>query len=209
MYSDDDFIQLSAVQHYMYCPRQCALIHLEMVWEENRATTEGRLLHEAVDAGKVEVRGDLKQAAGLLLCSRILGVSGKADMTEFHREGGVWRPFPVEYKRGRGGSVRADSVQVCLQALCLEEMLGMPVLEGAIFYGKVRRRKEVEFSAALREHTIATVRAVHDLLTQDLLPSPANDSRCRQCSLVEQCRPGEAAVPGRATRYLESLRNMS
>ncbi|MDR2800480.1 MAG: CRISPR-associated protein Cas4 [Desulfovibrio sp.] len=209
MYSDDDFIQLSAVQHYMYCPRQCALIHLEMVWEENRATVEGRLLHETVDAGKVEVRGDLKQAAGLLLCSRVLGVSGKADMTEFHREDGIWRPFPVEYKRGLGRSMRADSVQLCLQALCLEEMLGMPVREGAIFYGKVRRRKKVEFSTALREQTIATVRAVHDLLRQDLLPSPANDPRCHQCSLVKQCRPGEAAAPGRAVSYLESLRKMS
>jgi CRISPR-associated exonuclease Cas4 len=206
VYGEDDFIQLSAVQHYAFCPRQCALIHREMIWADNRATAEGRLLHEKADSGSVETRGDLKQAAGVLLRSRALGVSGKADMVEFHREGKTWKPFPVEYKRGRGSSLREDSVQLCLQALCLEEMLGVRIPAGALFYGKVRRRKEVPFSEELRERTISVVKAVHELLGRERLPPPVNDGRCPQCSLYEQCLPGETAAPARAGRYLEALR---
>ncbi|MDR2056083.1 MAG: CRISPR-associated protein Cas4 [Desulfovibrio sp.] len=205
MYPEDDFIQLSALQHYAYCPRQCALIHMEMAWAENQATAEGRLLHERADSGKVEVRGDLKIVAGLLLRSTVLGVSGKADVVEFHREGSVWRSFPVEYKRGRSKSSDVDRVQLCAQAMCLEEMLGRDVRDGALFYGQSRRREQVFFSGELRENTARVARSAHDLLSQKRLPAPANDARCPGCSLLEQCRPKDAA--GRsAFRYLESLR---
>jgi CRISPR-associated exonuclease Cas4 len=206
MYADDDFIQLSSVQHYAFCPRQCALIHREMVWSENQATAEGRLLHEKADSGDVEKRGDLKLATGVLLRSQTLGVSGKADMVELHREGRIWKPYPVEYKRGNGSSVREDGIQLCLQAMCLEEMLNIHIPEGALFYGKVRRRKQVVFSEDLRIHTENTVQAVHNLLERDHLPAPANDGRCTQCSLHEQCCPEEVAAPARAARYLEALR---
>ncbi|MDR2668375.1 MAG: CRISPR-associated protein Cas4 [Desulfovibrio sp.] len=206
MYDDDDFIQLSAVQHYAFCPRQCALIHREMVWSENQATAEGRLLHEKADSGEVEKRGDLKLATGVLLRSATLGVSGKADMVELHREDRTWKPYPVEYKRGNGASVREDSIQLCLQAICLEEMLNIHIPEGALFYGKVRRRKQVVFSEDLRRQTENIVLKVHELLKQDNLPAPLNDRRCTQCSLYEQCRPEEVAVPARSVRYLEALR---
>ncbi|MDR2124316.1 MAG: CRISPR-associated protein Cas4 [Desulfovibrio sp.] len=208
MYADDDFIQLSAVQHYAFCPRQCALIHREMVWSENQATAEGRILHEKADSGGVEKRGDLKQATGVLLRSQVLGVSGKADMVEFHREGKTWKPYPVEYKRGNGSSVREDSIQLCLQAICLEEMLNIHIPEGSLFYGKIRRRKQIVFSEDLRLQTKNVVLAVHELLGKDSLPMPLNDGRCPQCSLYEQCRPEEVAVPARAVRYLEALRRM-
>jgi CRISPR-associated exonuclease Cas4 len=208
MYADDDFIQLSAVQHYAFCPRQCALIHLEMVWAENQATAEGRLLHEKADSGEMEKRGDLKQATGVLLRSQALGVSGKADMVELHCEGKTWKPYPVEYKRGNGASLREDSIQLCLQAICLEEMLNIHISEGALFYGKVRRRKQVVFSEELRLQTKNIVLAVHELMEQDRLPAPLKDGRCTNCSLYEQCRPEEVAVPSRTVRYLEALRRV-
>ncbi len=209
MCTNEEWIPISALNHFLYCKRRCALVHLERVWEENRFTTEGRLLHEKVDSGKVEVRGDLKQATGILLHSQSLGVNGKADLVEFHRKGTTWHPFPVEYKRGKGASQEGDSVQLCLQALCLEEMLNISIPEGALFYGKMRRRKQVVFSPELRSHTKAMVTAVHELLRQDRLPPPVNDKRCVHCSLMEQCRPQESANPVQAARYLEGLREKS
>ncbi|MDR3357973.1 MAG: CRISPR-associated protein Cas4 [Desulfovibrio sp.] len=162
-------------------------------------------MHERADSGRVEVRGDLKIVAGLLLRSAVLGVSGRADVVEFHREGEVWRPFPVEYKRGRSKASDEDRVQLCAQAICLEEMLQRDVREGALFYGRSRRREQVFFTRELRENTARLACAVHDMLSQKRLPAPANDARCPGCSLLEQCRPGDAA--GRsAFRYLESLR---
>lgn len=133
MYSAADLMPISALQHYLFCPRQCALIHLEQIWAENLYTAEGRLLHEKADSGKTEVRGDVKSVTGLLVRSLELGVTGKADVVEFHRREGIWHPFPVEYKRGRPKSHDADKIQLCAQALCLEEMLGLPVPEGALF----------------------------------------------------------------------------
>jgi CRISPR-associated exonuclease Cas4 len=205
MYPEDDFIQLSALQHYAYCPRRCALIHMEMAWAENQATAEGRIMHERVDSGKTETRGDLKIVAGLLLRSTALGLSGKADIVEFHRNDDTWRPFPVEYKRGRSKSSDEAQVQLCAQAICLEEMLCLDVMEGALFYGKSRRREQVFFSRELREKTTRLARATHDMLAQKRLPPPCDDTRCPACSLLEHCMPRETA--GRsALRYLETLR---
>lgn len=204
-YGPDDYFQLSALQHYVYCRRQCALIHLDRIWEENLHTAEGRLLHEKADSGKSEKRGDLKTVSGLLLHSKRHGVSGKADVVEFHREGRVWRPYPVEYKRGRPKKHDGDIVQLCMQALCLEEMLGLEVPEGALFYGKTRRRLRVFFTPETREKTIAVAREVHALLADGELPEPANDDRCTHCSLSEACMPGAIADRSRAARYLDSL----
>jgi CRISPR-associated exonuclease Cas4 len=204
VYAESDFIQLSAVQHYAYCPRQCALIHMDMLWAENQATAEGRLLHAKADSGRTERRGDLKTVTGLLLKSASLGLSGKADVVEFHREDGIWRPFPVEYKRGRSKHSPEDRIQLCLQALCLEEMLRLDVPQGALFYGQSRRREDVFFSLELREESVQMARAAHDLLAQAVLPPPVNDARCPGCSLRAQCLPERSGQS--AGRYLEALR---
>jgi CRISPR-associated exonuclease Cas4 len=206
MHPEADLIPLSALQHYVFCPRQCALIHVERVWEENLCTAEGRLLHDKADSGKVEVRGDVKTVTGLPLRSLALGLAGKADVVEFHRRAGFWHPFPVEYKRGKPKAHNADAVQVCAQGLCLEEMLGVPVPEGALYYGKTRRRHTVFLDTSLRETTTAIAQAVHALLQSGHTPPPAADERCVGCSLAEQCLPGPLARQGAAGRYLESLR---
>ena len=194
---------LSALQHLAYCPRQCALIHLEQAWAENLWTAEGRVLHERVDEIGSETRGDLRIARGLTLASRRLGLSGRADVVEFRRRrDGVWQPFPVEYKRGRPKSHDADRVQLCAQALCLEEMLGVAVPEGALFYGQPRQREAVDFDQSLRERTEALAADLTRLLAEGRIPPPADDERCARCSLAEICGAG---VPRRsARRWLEA-----
>lgn len=205
MYREEDFFPLSAIQHYAYCPRQCALIHLEMAWSENRFTAEGRVLHDRAHSVRSETRGDVKTVAGLQLRSRFHGVSGTADVVEFHRRDGIWQPFPVEYKRGRPKTHDWDRVQLCMQAFCLEEMLSVAVPCGALFYGKTRRRENVAFSQALREETALLAQEIHALLGRTALPPPANDDRCPGCSLQDICLPGlRASRP--ASAYLESLR---
>lgn len=201
---DDDLLPLSALQHLAFCPRRCALIHGEQVWAENRFTAEGRILHDRVDSGECETRGDLRIARGVRLLSRRLGLSGIADVVEFHREASpegaaVWQPYPVEYKRGKGQTQDADSIQLCAQALCLEEMLGIEVPEGALFYGKPRRRKAVTFTPDLRQQVTDLAARLHALLHETGLPPPLlGDARCDACSLVEICRPGLAERSARA-----------
>jgi CRISPR-associated exonuclease Cas4 len=207
MYGEDSFIPISSLQHYLYCPRQCALIHLDQIWTENAFTAEGRLLHERADSGRTERRGDVKTTTGLLLRSREFGLSGKADVVEFHCRDGAWQPYPVEYKRGRPKTHAADKVQLCAQAVCLEEMLGLPIPEGALFYGKTRRRQVVPFDDALREEVRRVALAVHELLRRGATPPPAADERCAACSLVEECLPG-AFGRHSASLYLESLREV-
>ncbi len=205
MYPEADLIPISALQHYLYCPRQCALIHLEQVWEENIYTAEGRILHEKADSGKTETRGDIKTVASLPLRSLSLGLTGKADMVEFHREGALWRPFPVEYKHGTPKAQAADKIQLCAQGLCLEEMLGLPVPEGALFYGKIRRRLAVALDAQLRAATAEAAADVHKLMREGITPPPAADERCAGCSLAEQCLPRHLARKGAASLYLQAL----
>ena len=145
MYDEADYIMLSALQHYLYCPRQCALIHLEQVWAENRFTAEGRVLHERADSEEKARQGRVRTVRTLPIASARLGLSGQADVVEFHADGSV---YPVEYKRGRPKANRCDEVQLCAQALCLEEMLRLRIESGALFYGEKRRRKAVAFDAA-------------------------------------------------------------
>jgi len=212
-----DPIPLSALQHLLYCERQCALIHVERAWVENRFTAEGRLLHERSDAGGTEVRGDVRIARGLGLRSERLGLVGRADVVEFHRVAdddsagvelpgveGRWRPVPVEYKRGRAKKGSEDRVQLCAQALCLEEMLGAEIPEGALFYGKTRRRKDVTFDRALREETERAAQRVHELVESTQVPPPVADERCERCSLLDVCLPFAPERSGRA--YLETAR---
>lgn len=205
MYQETDCFQLSALQHYLFCPRQCGLIHLEQIWAENRYTAEGQLLHSRVDTERVETRGDRRIVSCLLIRSLRLGISGKADIVEFYKRDGVWVPFPVEYKRGRPKANDSDRVQLCAQAMCLEEMLDVEVPCGALFYGKRRRRQEVAFDRALRISTEDTAGAIHDMLTKGVTPSAKRTKKCEACSLRETCMPEKTGASHSASRYLSSV----
>lgn len=198
MYHDDEYIMLSAIQHYLFCRRQCALIHLEQTWDDNRLTMLGNILHEHVHEAGREKRGDVITVRGLALMSARLGLSGQADAVEFHRgatgcalprESGRWQPFPVEFKRGKPKKDLSDSVQLCAQAICLEEMLGCAIPEGAFFYGEERRRLPIAFDAALRAETERCVIATHDLLQSGQTPPPTPEKKCKNCSLYDHCLP--------------------
>ncbi len=217
MVMDDDVtVMLSALQHYMFCPRQCALIHIEGVWSENYLTASGRTIHERVDRRGGETRGDLHQATALRLVSKRLGLTGVADMVEFHRAekagdekgvvvavalpglSGLWSPSPVEYKRGAPKSHRADEVQLCAQALCLEEMLGVAVPSGALFYGETRRRMDVVFDAELRDLTERIAKETRELMILGITPKATQEKRCKACSLIDVCRPDK--MSGKSVR---------
>jgi len=181
-----DPIPLSALQHWLYCPRQYALIHLEQIWAENQYTAEGRVMHERVDAGGGETRPGVRVLRDVELRSDRLGLHGRADVVELR--GGV--PYPVEYKRGRPKTHRADEVQLCAQGLCLEEMFSCHIPNGALFYGKTRRRKRVALDAGLRDLTCTTISAVRACRDAGQVPAPvAEDRLCAACSLFEHCRP--------------------
>ncbi len=183
--TDPESIPLSALQHWRVCPRQCALIHIAGIWEENRFTTEGRLMHERVHEAGDEIRGGVRTVRGLELISKRLGLIGQADAVEF-RQGAP--PFPVEYKRGKPKKDSADALQLCAQALCLEEMLGVTIPAGALFYGTTRRRQDVLFTPELRAEVETAVAAIRDLLAQGRIPPPVPTDRCRGCSLAPHCK---------------------
>ncbi len=191
-------IPLSALQHAVYCLRQAALIHLERLWEENRFTAEGHVLHIAADKpGSRRVKG-VRRAMALPLASKSLGIAGVADLVEFRTTDAGDVAFPVEYKRGKPKLHRADEVQLCAQALCLEEMTGLPVLHGALFYAETKRRVEVPFDDPLRTLTLEVIRALREVFTTLQTPPPTQKKeRCRACSLLELCRPH---VVGRSVR---------
>lgn len=191
-YNEDNFIQLSALQHYLFCERQCALIHIEQIWVENRFTLEGEFLHEKVDDQKVRNHGaDIRIEYGLMMRSLKLGITGKADVVEFHRNTeGKWIPYPVEYKRGKPKENRCDEVQICAQALCLEEMMGVAIAEGSLYYGKTRHRHDVVFDEELRNLTIETIKRTHKFIDERKTPAPAYEKgKCDNCSLLELCMP--------------------
>lgn len=197
--AEDGLIPLSALQHYLFCPRQCALIHVEQLWAEDVATAEGRLLHERADAGGREGRPGVRIARGVALRSAALGVAGKADVVEFHGagKGQRGRPFPVEYKRGKPKAHRADEVQLCAQAICLEEMFGAEVPDGALFYGVTRRRQPVAFDADLRALTALIAAETRAMIAALATPRPVHTPACRRCSLLTLCQPArmERAPP--------------
>jgi CRISPR-associated exonuclease Cas4 len=198
---DSEPIPISALQHAVYCLRQAALIHLERLWEDNRFTAEGHVLHAVADeAGSRKVRG-VRRVMALPIASRRLHLAGVADMVEFltHDEGET--PFPVEYKRGRPKQHQADEVQLCAQALCLEEMTGRPVPEGALFYAETKRRTVVAFEAELRCLTEATAVGLTEIFESERTPPPTQfKQRCRACSLKELCRPDAITKPAAAWR---------
>jgi CRISPR-associated exonuclease Cas4 len=198
MFSEDDLLPISGLQHLAFCPRQCALIHVEGAWAENRLSAEGRLFHERVHDGPDGLESGRVVVRGMRLASRRLGLSGVADVVEFvpcddgvELDGrpGRWRPIPVEYKRGRPKKGNEDRVQLCAQALCLEEHFGLGVFEGALFYGRTRRRQVVELSDLLRRETEAAANAFRELVTSGTTPAAETRARCRRCSLRDVCMP--------------------
>lgn len=199
---EDALIPISALQHHLFCPRQCALIHLEGLWAEDGATAEGRLLHDRVDAAPGETRPGVRIARGIALRSLALGVSGRADAVELRGRPPV--PFPVEYKRGKPKAHRADEVQLCAQAICLEEMFGAPVPEGALFYGQTRRRVVVAFDEGLRALTAEIAASARAMLASGATPPPRRIPGCRRCSLEELCQPARLEKPPRIARWLSS-----
>lgn len=203
MYTEDEFIQLSSLQHYMFCPRQCGLIHVHGLWTENRLTARGRVLHERVDSGEEETRGDEHIVRSLNVYSREYGLSGRADVVEFRNERGSVVPFPVEYKVGKPKPDDRDTVQLCAQAMCLEEMLGVTVPEAAMFYGKTRHRVRVDMDDDLRCKTISAIRSVHEMVEKREVPAGAYGKKCDTCSLYEDCMPklGERRIK----QYVEEL----
>ena len=195
---EDNLVALSALQHYLFCPRQCALIHVEQSWAEDGATAEGRLLHERTDAGKPDRRRSIKILRSLTIRSFTLGVTGKADVVEMHGA----QPYPVEYKRGRPKTHRADEVQLCAQAICLEEMFGVQVPEGALFYGETRRRTVVSFDAGLRALTAQVAADTRAMIAAQKTPSPVFTPACEKCSMQEICRPQRLERPPHIANWL-------
>lgn len=203
MFSEDDLIPISALQHFVFCERQWALIHLEQIWEENRLTAEGRAMHEKADTQPGESRPGVRIARGVLIHSLRAGLVGRADVIEFREGGRV--VHPVEYKRGRPKPEWCDEAQLCAQALCLEEMLGVEVARGFLYYGQLRRRQEVVFDAALRSDTISLVERIREATSRGNTPRAVFAQRCRKCSLIERCMPRAIEQGSRAEGWLARL----
>ncbi|MBI2851658.1 MAG: CRISPR-associated protein Cas4 [Chloroflexi bacterium] len=239
MYTEDELIPISALQHLAFCERQAALIHVEGQWQENRLTVEGEQLHERVHEASGESRGDLRIARGLRLRSFELGLTGVADVVEFHRVSlpesgsdggpaapigqvtagevitlpgiaGLWQPYIIEYKHGAPKIEHIDEVQLCGQAMCLEEMLGVVIHKSAFFYGRPRRRQEVNLEAELRQETAKLASALHVMVEQAIVPPPQYASRCERCSLIDVCLPKLDRSSHTVSEYLtEAIRGGS
>ena len=201
MFTEDQLLPLSALQHWLYCPRQCGLIHLEQVWAENKFTAEGQVLHHKAHEGADESKAGVRITRSLPVRSFALGISGQCDIVEFHSACGDLRSqisdlrspertVPVEYKRGKPKSHRADEVQLCAQAMCLEEMLGVAVASGCLYYGETQRRTVVELDPPLRQLVTETAAALHAMIDSRETPSAEYlSSRCDGCSLIDLCQP--------------------
>jgi CRISPR-associated exonuclease Cas4 len=212
-YAESDLLPISGLQHLAFCERRWALVQLESIWSDNRFTAEGNALHKRAHSGELESRPGCLVRRALLLHSLNLGLTGQSDIVEFqpstagirlagHR--GSWTAFPIEYKRSRdkAGS-RAYHVQLCAQALCLEEMLGGSVPEGAVYDGTARRRQPVKFTPELRARTAALAARMHLLFDQRATPLPVFTKACNSCSLIEDCQPDPLSRPGRVIDYLK------
>ncbi len=184
-------VPISALQHVLFCPRQYALIHLEQVWAENRFTAEGQVLHKKAHDGADESRPGVRITRGLQVSSSKWGISGVCDVVEFHgRKSNYKKIVPIEYKRGKPKAHRADEVQLCAQAVCLQEMTKIEVTYGYLFYGKTRRRKEIEFDEPLKLLVRECIEKIHSIQNSGITPSPDYELRkCGACSLIELCQP--------------------
>ena len=204
--SVDDHLAISALQHYAFCPRQFALIHIEQAWDENRFTAEGRVLHDRVDQGVAEQRRGVRYERAVSLISQNLRLIGKMDLLEIESTDvpSAQVYFPVEYKRGKPKVQNWDRIQLCAQAMCLEEMRQITIMEGAIWYWQVRHRERVRIDGDLRASTLRAIEAARSLLLSGATPAPVNDRRCVACSLRELCAPSTFASD-RTEQYIEQL----
>lgn len=199
MYSEDEYLMLSGLQHFAYCRRQWALIHIEQQWAENERTIEGQIFHAtAHNSEKIEKRGNLLIVRGMRIKSSVLGMTGICDVVEFHKtkQGitlfsyeGLWNPYPVEYKKGLPKANDADVLQLCGQAICLEEMLACKIPKGSLFYGENRRRMDVEFTDELRCQVYKIADEMHDMWGKGYTPKVKPHKGCNACSLKEICLP--------------------
>lgn len=202
-WDEAEVVMISALQHYSYCPRQCALIHIEQVFDENLYTLRGRRVHERAHDTDRALEDGVRIERGLSLFSERLGLVGKADVVEFNPGG---TPYPVEYKSGPRRGSKHDDVQLCAQAMCLEEMLDRDVPRGAIYHYASRRRREIVFDAGLRSATEEIIREVRGLLTTATVPLPVADARCPKCSLFDACMPFALAGAEKESAWLFDLR---
>lgn len=198
----DDPLMLSALQHWSYCPRQCALIHLEQAFDENVHTMRGNAVHERVDAPGFETFEGVRSERALPVWSDRLGLVGKCDVVEFHPDG---RIYPVEYKHGRKRAQAHDDLQLAAQAMCLEEMFSTTITHGAIYHHTSRRRREVAITPEMRQQVMDTVAAIRTMLASGTLPPPVNDARCKECSLNEVCQPQAIANCSAETHLEQTL----
>lgn len=211
-YKEEDYLQLSGLQHFAFCRRQWALIHIEKMWAENYRTADGQVFHQRThNEHQREKRGNVLTLRGLRISSVELGVSGQCDVVEFRQvpngiplsgEKGLWQPYPVEYKRGEPKNDGSDELQLCAQAMCLEEMLCCQIPQGAIFYGQTRRRVTVDFSEELRGRVKACLEEMHDLFSRGYTPRVKHRKSCNACSLKELCLPA-LDRRGSASAYLQ------
>lgn len=202
MYSEEEMLMLSGIQHYMFCPRQWALIHIEQLWEDNKLTTEGNLLHKNVDNPFYRQKnGDTITLRSVHIASKVLGLYGIADAIELKpsetsenailhdKYKGYWKPFPVEYKRGHSKPDERDEVQLMAQAMCLEEMYDITIDCGALFYNETRHREDIAFSGTLRRLTQDCANEMHRIYKTWQIPKAEEKSHCRSCSLKDLCMP--------------------
>ncbi|MCD7982363.1 MAG: CRISPR-associated protein Cas4 [Clostridiales bacterium] len=211
-YKEEDFLMLSGLQHFIFCRRQWALIHIEQQWADNVRTIDGELFHKnAHNDGSTEKRGNLVITRGLRIKSASLGIAGVCDVVEFHKSengirlfsyDGLWQPYPVEYKKGQPKSDHADEAQLCAQAMCLEEMLVCSIPNGSLFYGETRRRTEVIFTESLRNEVKSMLREMHELWSRGYTPKVKPRKGCSACSLKEICLPKLNKV-GSVSDYIE------
>ncbi len=223
MFAEDELLPISALQHLEFCPRQWALMYLENIWAENELTAQGGILHKQADRPSHEWQGDILIIRSLRLRSLRLGLTGIADVVEFHPTAsddesckgtslpgfsGRWIPLPVEYKRGRPKSGLCDEVQLCAQALCLEEMLKIELKTGAVFYGQPRRRHSVDFTPSLRKKTKDLSIQLQELTKKGVTPAAQYNRACRSCSIYDWCQPKTTGKGKSAARYMKNLCTM-
>lgn len=200
--NEPDIVALSALQHWIYCPRQCGLIHLEQAFEDNIHTARGQAVHHLVDTPGYEIKSGVRVERALPVWCDRLNLIGKADLVEFHPDGSV---YPVEFKHGAKRQKLHDDIQLAAQAICLEEMLNRPVPKGAIFHATSHRRREVSITPELKQRVEETADAIRAMLASGRLPPPVNDARCRECSLKDICQPEALAERQRLKRLREEL----
>lgn len=198
----DDAIAISALQHWMYCPRQCGLIHLEQAFADNIHTARGQAVHRLVDTPGYEIKSGVRVERALAIWHDELGLIGKADLVEFHPNGDI---FPVEFKHGAKRQKLHDDIQLAAQAICLESMFKRAVPFGAIFHASSHRRREVEITPSLRQLVASTTVSIRGMLHDAKLPPPINDSRCNECSLKEICQPEAIAWQAKQQQHKQTL----